>query len=199
MYVYPQSPSARPKHSRVYQKVFQDESSPASHILTLLDSSSSKLKRLAIGTSTTLPPTPQSFTENPTFKAILNEVLVEHGHKDEDVTSQARALASPGGFNLGSGGAFFLKQNQRRGSSAKEGAGGGAGGSGAGGASAQGGAGGGGRGGWVHLSDRRNPPDFGRIAWPEDILGSVEVNELGDVVGTLQPSGTYRIVTNEGM
>ncbi|UKZ63522.1 uncharacterized protein TrAtP1_004751 [Trichoderma atroviride] len=86
-----------------------------------------------------------------------------------------------------------------RGSSGKQGGGGGAGGGGAGGASAQGGAGGAGRGGFVHLSDRRNPPDFGRIAWPEDILGSVEVDEAGEVVGKLQPSGTYRAVTKEGI
>lgn len=70
---------------------------------------------------------------------------------------------------------------------------------GAGGASAQGGAGGAGRGGHVHVSDGRNPPDFGRIAWPEDILGSVEVDGSGEVIGRLEPSGTYRIITNQGM
>lgn len=130
--------------------------------------------------------------------SILNEVISEYGHQDEDVVQQARAFASPGGFNLGSGGAFF-NQQRRRGSSAKQGGGGGAAGSGAGGASGQGGAGGAGRGGFVHLSDRRNPPDFGRIAWPEDILGSVEVNGEGEVVGRCTPSGTYRVLTNEGM
>lgn len=128
----------------------------------------------------------------------MDDVIKEYGHQDEDVISSARAFASTGGFNLGSGGSFFQVQNQR-GDSRKQGGGGGAGGDGAGGASAQGGAGGAGRGGWVHLSDRRNPPDFGRIAWPEDILGSVEVDEKGEVVGKLQPSGTYRLVTNEGM
>jgi hypothetical protein len=51
----------------------------------------------------------------------------------------------------------------------------------------------------VHLSDRRNPPDFGRIAWPEDILGSVEVSGQGEVIGKAQPSGTYRVMTKEGM
>lgn len=51
----------------------------------------------------------------------------------------------------------------------------------------------------MHLSDRRNPPDYGRIAWPEDILGSVEVDESGTIVGKVQPSGTYRVLTNEGM
>ena len=127
---------------------------------------------------------------------ILNEVVHECGHQDEDVESQAKALASPGGFNLGSGGSLFPQKRRWSASPHRPGA---AGESGAGGASSQGGAGGGGRGGWVHLSDRRNPPDFGRIAWPEDILGSVEVDGKGEVVGKVQPSGTYRIVTNEGM
>jgi hypothetical protein len=34
---------------------------------------------------------------------------------------------------------------------------------------------------------------------PEDIFGSVEVNSKGEITGNFQPSGTYRIVTNEGM
>ncbi|KAF4342685.1 CAMK CAMKL AMPK kinase [Fusarium beomiforme] len=156
-------------------------------------------ERLVIGTTSELPPTPQSFTENKDFVKILNEVVSEYGHEDEDLINQARAFASPGGFNLGTGGAFFSQKRHTRGGSRKQGAGGGAGGDGAGGASAQGGAGGGRRGGYVHLSDRRNPPDFGRIAWPEDILGSVEVDDAGTVIGKVQPSGTYRILTNEGI
>lgn len=52
----------------------------------------------------------------------------------------------------------------------------------------------------MHLSDTRNPPDFGRIAWPEDIFGSLEVDANGDVEdGSYQSSGTYRIVTRDGM
>lgn len=158
--------------------MFDDPSSPASYLLTYLDTEPPRAE-LAIGTTTAVPPTPQSFRENHRFVDILNEVVHECGHGDEDVESQARALASPGGLGLGAGGAFAGRKRGK--------------------ASVQGGAGGGGRGGWVHLSDRRNPPDFGRIAWPEDILGSVEVDEKGDVVGRVQPSGTYRIVTNEGM
>jgi len=34
---------------------------------------------------------------------------------------------------------------------------------------------------------------------PEDIFGSVEVDNKGNVEGNFQTSGTYRIVTNEGM
>jgi hypothetical protein len=72
----------------------------------------------------------------------------------------------------------------------------------AGGASDQGGMGGAGRGGWIHVSDQRNPPDYGRIAWPEDIFGSVEIDARGEFVdghGHYQASGTYRIVTREGI
>jgi hypothetical protein len=112
------------------------------------------------------------------------------------VISQAQAFASTAGSSLGSGGALFPHQSRSRGKKV------GTGGDGAGGASSQGGAGGGGRGGWVHLSDSRLPPDYGRIAWPEDIFGSLQVDGNGKFVGAkgeYQPSGTYRIVTREGM
>ncbi|KAF4124268.1 hypothetical protein GMORB2_5984, partial [Geosmithia morbida] len=174
-------------------KVFEDKSSIMDHILTYLDNEP-PIKRLAIGTSTQVPPTTQTFTENPDFVRILNQVVEDHGHEDEDVTNQARALAGMGSHNLGSGAGFLSggqSQRKRRGSSARQG--------GAGGAGGQGGAGGGGIGGWVHLSDRRNPPDFGRIAFPEDILASVQVDGSGRVVGKAQPSGTYRILTNQGI
>lgn len=130
------------------------------------------------------------------------EVLHKHAAQDPNLISQAQALAGPGGATLGSGGAFFPQQRKQRhtkGNAAGLGGGGGAGGGGGGGASAQGGAGGAGVGGHVHLSDLRNPPDYGRIAWPEDILGSIEVDSSGNIVGEFQPSGTYRIITNEGM
>lgn len=55
-------------------------------------------------------------------------------------------------------------------------------------------------GGWIHVSDLRNPPDFGRIAWPEDIFGSLEVDGSGRIVeGSWQDSGSYRVVTREGV
>lgn len=34
---------------------------------------------------------------------------------------------------------------------------------------------------------------------PEDIFGSVQVDNKGNIEGNFQASGTYRIVTNEGM
>lgn len=160
------------------------------------------MSRLAIGASTQLPPKPQSFTENREFLSILNEVLRKHAAQDPNLQAQAQAYAGPGGATLGSHGAFFPQQRTQRATrktAAGLGGGGGAGGGGAGGASAQGGAGGAGVGGHVHLSDLRNPPDFGRIAFPEDILGSIEVDGHGNIIGEFEPSGTYRIITNEGM
>ncbi|KAK7992876.1 hypothetical protein PG996_012100 [Apiospora saccharicola] len=180
-----------------YIKIFPNASINNTHLLTYLDTNPPS-QRLAIGSSSANPPTPQSFSENREFLSILNEVLAKHAAQDPQLQSQAQAFAGPGGTTLGSGGAFFPQQ-RRKGRSAGLGGGGGAGGGGGGGASAQGGAGGGGMGGHVHLSDMRNPPDYGRIAWPEDILGSIEVDGTGQIVGEFQPSGTYRIITNEGI
>ncbi|KAI0164371.1 hypothetical protein GGR52DRAFT_117899 [Hypoxylon sp. FL1284] len=182
-------------------KVFPNASATNSHILTYLDTNPPS-SRVAIGSTTEVPPTPRSFSENHEFLSILTDVLRKHAAQDPFLIAQAQAFAGPGGATLGSGGAFFPQQRKQRstkGTAAGLGGGGGAGGGGGGGASAQGGAGGGGVGGHIHLSDLRNPPDFGRIAWPEDILGSIEVDGSGSIVGEFEPSGTYRIVTNEGI
>ncbi|KAK3685032.1 hypothetical protein B0T22DRAFT_207792 [Podospora appendiculata] len=161
-------------------RVFPNPQSPTTYLLSYLDTTPPN-PSLAIGTTTTVPPTPRSFTANNRFLSILHDVLSRHAQDDPHLRGQAQAFASPGGFS-------FIKARNARGS-----------GTGAGGASAEGGAGGAGVGGWVHLSDERNPPDFGRIAWPEDILGSVEVDGKGEIIGNFQASGTYRIVTNEGI
>ncbi|KAI2618178.1 hypothetical protein GGR54DRAFT_606344 [Hypoxylon sp. NC1633] len=184
-----------------YIKVFPNASMNNEYLLTYLDTNPPNPK-VAIGSTSVLPPTPQSFSENHAFLSILTEVIREHAALDPDLLAQAQAFAGPGGATLGSGGAFFPQQRGHRstkGTAAGLGGGGGAGGGGGGGASAQGGAGGGGMGGHIHLSDMRNPPDFGRIAWPEDIFGSIEVDRSGKIVGEFEPSGTYRIITNEGI
>lgn len=128
------------------QKIFPHPQQPNSHLLSYLDTTPPN-PSLAIGTTTAVPPTPKSFQGNPRFLSILDDVLAKHAADDPGLKSQAQALASPGGFN-------FIQARNQRGT-----------GTGAGGASAEGGAGGAGVGGWVHLSDSRNPPDFGRIAW----------------------------------
>lgn len=105
-------------------------------------------------------------------------------------------MASSAGSGLGSGGAFHPHQRHhhgRKGGGVEPGAGGAA--------NNQGRAGGGGRGGYIHVYDHRNPPDYGRIPYPEDIFGSLEVDSRGGFVdghGRYQDSGTYRIVTREG-
>lgn len=105
-------------------------------------------------------------------------------------------MASSAGSGLGSGGASHPHKRHHHGrkSGGVEPNAGGA-------ANIQGGAGGGGRGGYIHVYDHRNPPDYGRISYPEDIFGSLEVDSRGRFVdgdGRYQDAGTYRIVTREG-
>ncbi|CZR53140.1 uncharacterized protein PAC_03018 [Phialocephala subalpina] len=201
--------STRPSFRRIVRSISTLPSNPHiyvfptsnsnSHVLSLLPTNPPSQK-LSIGTTTAIPPTPSSLTENHHFLSILQDVLRLHAPSDPQVQGQAAAFASTSGSALGSGGMFFPQQPKRRGGSS------GKAGDGAGGASSQGGAGGGGRGGWVHVSDLRAPPDYGRIAWPEDIFGSLEVDGRGEFVegsdgtrGNWQGSGTYRVVTREGI
>lgn len=176
-----------------YIYVFPNEKSPSeNHLLSLLPSEPPK-PDLAIGVTTRLPPTPESFTENPTFLKTLQEVLSEHAHEDPDAISQAQVMVSTSGSNMVFGGVLT---GSRRGRKRQPGS------DFSSGASGQGGAGSAGRGGWIHISDSRRPPEYGRIAWPEDIFGSLEVDGEGKFVGengNYQPSGTYRTVTRDGI
>ncbi|KAL8731020.1 MAG: hypothetical protein Q9166_003671 [cf. Caloplaca sp. 2 TL-2023] len=183
--------------------IFDDPKSLNGHLLSLLPTKPPK-PQLAVGSTRLVPPTADSLIENQHFLSILQSVIGIHAHEDPDVQSQAQAMASSGGSNLGSGGSMFPQQQQRR----RErkgptyGGGGGTGGDGAGGASSQGGMGGAGRGGHIHVYDYRRPPDFGRIPDPEDIFGSLEVDGEGKFVdehGNYQTSGTYRMCTRDGM
>lgn len=141
------------------QYVFRDDKTHTNnHILSLLPTEPPK-PELSIGATSQLPPTPASFKENPSFLNILQDVLSEYAHEDPEAISQAQVMASTSGANLGSGGIFFAPQQRKR----RSAHGGGAGGD-PSGASGQGGAGSGGRGGWIHISDSRNPPEYGRIA-----------------------------------
>lgn len=188
----------------------QPNASPRSYLLSLLPDEP-PTPSLALGTSTTNPPTPGSLTENPEFLKLVHWTIKDFAVQDPNVQGQAAMYASQAGSALGSGGVFFPSQSKpqrrraRKGEQAPAkpyGGGGGVGGDGAGGASAQGGMGGAGNHGWIHVSDERNPPDFGRVAWPEDIFGSLEVDGEGNFVdgtGRYQEAGTYRICTNEGV
>lgn len=132
------------------QFAFPDKRSLNGHILSLLPTDPPTLE-IAIGTTSKFPPTPDSLTENPKFHTILQSVVAEYATEDPEVISKAAAMASESGANLFGHG--------RRSSARRQS------GDAGGGASAQGGAGSGGRGGWIHVSDQRNPPDWGRVAW----------------------------------
>ncbi|CAK7562713.1 MAG: hypothetical protein SEPTF4163_000565 [Sporothrix epigloea] len=157
-------------------KVYQLATLPPSYLLSLIESNSPSFTT-SLGTTTELPPTPRSFVANDRFMAILNDVLGKYAAQDDGLKAQALAFAAPGGTIFGNAGSSHSRSSSPT----------------------QQGSGGGGVGGWVHLSDLRNPPDFGRIAWPEDILGSVEVDNAGNLLDNFQPSGSYRILTNEGI
>lgn len=183
----------------------QSSASKQQYLLSYLPNAP-PLAFLGIGTTSAIPPTPESLIENHEFLKILHGVIREHAVEDPEVQAQAGMYASQAGSALGSGGSFFPQQRQRRrrgeGGGKGFGGGGGTGGDGAGGASAQGGMGGAGRGGYIHVSDQRQPPDFGRVAWPEDIFGSLELDGQGKFVdgnGRYQEAGTYRIVTRDGI
>ena len=51
---------------------------------------------------------------------------------------------------------------------------------------------------WLHIGDERNPPPWGRIPYPEDIIGTVFVQ--GGVIqpNTYQPMPTHRLATSNG-
>ncbi|KKK16590.1 hypothetical protein P175DRAFT_0370861 [Aspergillus ochraceoroseus IBT 24754] len=165
--------------------------SNGSHVLSLLPSEPTN-PDLSIGLTSKLPPTPESFRENPKFLGILQEVVSKYAHEDPDAISQAQVMASTSGANLAAGGVLLTGSHPRRRRGEVDSSG----------ASGQGGAGSAGRGGWIHISDGRRPPEYGRIAWPEDIFGSLEVEGDGSFAGgngNYQPSGTYRILTRDGI
>lgn len=175
------------------QKVFPNPLAPStSYLLTYLDAAPPN-PGLAVGTTTELPPTPRSFEENPRFLAFLAEVLAAHAHLDPDLRAAAQAFASPGGGSLGGrGGKRDAYSGGAGGASDQGGAGGGGAGGwvhlsdvsacdclfffyyfffffSLGSILAAGGEAGW-LTGWTMTADltcrqRRNPPDFGRIAW----------------------------------
>lgn len=55
-----------------------------------------------------------------------------------------------------------------------------------------------GDGGYMHIGDERDPPAWGRIPAPEDIMGSVRVQRGEVVKGSYEPCDAYRVVTGSG-
>ncbi|KAI9348411.1 hypothetical protein BD770DRAFT_327308 [Pilaira anomala] len=53
--------------------------------------------------------------------------------------------------------------------------------------------------GWLHIGDERNPPPWGRINFPEDIIGSVEIHDGVIKEGSYQAMPAHRLMTNNGI
>ncbi|QSS52178.1 hypothetical protein I7I53_07718 [Histoplasma capsulatum var. duboisii H88] len=163
--------------------VFPNPQTPNSYILSLLPTEPPKPK-LAIGVTSSLPPTASSFKENPAFLTTLQSVIADHAHNDPDVVSQGQVMAFTSGMNLAAVGRGKLKRRRDAAGLNEE---------------PEGGADSPRRGGWIHISDTRNPPEFARSPWPEDIFGSLEIDGNGNIEGNYQPSGTYRLITSKGI
>ncbi|RKF60977.1 hypothetical protein GcM3_160001 [Golovinomyces cichoracearum] len=167
-------------------------SSSDSHVLSYLPTDPPTLS-LSIGKTTQIPPTPKSFTENSAFLPILHSVIAQHAVSDPQIQGQAAAFVSGSVLSSGIGNSLFgprhtsgKRSGNFRGTSGDIRS----------------------RGGWIHISDNRSPLEYGRIALPEDIFGSIEVDSTGAFVdggekytypGRYQESGTYRIVTADGI
>ncbi|KAK6530791.1 hypothetical protein TWF281_007628 [Arthrobotrys megalospora] len=152
---------------------------------------------LAIGTTTAIPPTPSTFTENPNFRKLLMDTLSKHASKDPDLINEAYATW---------GAAMGVKESVAKGmkrdrklhtestgtptttssNSSSEG----------------------GEskvdttaiGGFHHVVDRRTPYYGGmRIPESQDILGSLQVNGDGKLVGGFVECESYRLVTGDGI
>ncbi|VDB85169.1 unnamed protein product [Peniophora sp. CBMAI 1063] len=53
--------------------------------------------------------------------------------------------------------------------------------------------------GWMHINDQRNVPALGRIGDPDDILGSVRVEEGKIKAETYEAMPAYRLCTSDGV
>ncbi|KAI0317985.1 hypothetical protein OF83DRAFT_1118563 [Amylostereum chailletii] len=53
--------------------------------------------------------------------------------------------------------------------------------------------------GWMHINDARNVPALGRIGDPDDIIGSVRVEDGKIMAETYQPMPSYRLCTADGV
>lgn len=181
----------RPRHRPVSTlpgnpQIYVHRNPDNSYLLSLLPSEP-PTAQLALGSTSSIPPTPATFAENKLFFPLLQSVLKKHAADDPTVQAEAVTFASPGGSMI------FVARKKRGTPSSRAGTGAGA-------ANTQGGAGGAGAVGWLHVHDERNLPPYGRIPDPEDIFGSVEVDGDGKVIrGTWEECTAYRLITREGM
>ncbi|KAK6530284.1 hypothetical protein TWF694_003646 [Orbilia ellipsospora] len=173
---------------------------PDSKTYSLSFSSTPKSPSQPLGTTTTIPPTPQTFTENPKFRQILMKVVSSHAVNDPEIIFEAY-----GTWGAAMGVKQTMDKSLRRdrklhtdfagtpshtsSDTVKE---------------EEGGKGEGGDttpiGGFHHVVDRRTPYYGGmRIPESQDILGSLQVDGTGKLLGGFVECESYRIVSGDGV
>ncbi|EPS36169.1 hypothetical protein H072_10274 [Dactylellina haptotyla CBS 200.50] len=163
--------------------------SPKSYTLSLLKTTPPN-PHLALGTTTTIPPTPASFTENSNFRRILMQVLKEHAVNDQDLINEAygtwgaamgvkqvvnKGLRRDRKLHTDSADTPSLASKAEENETVSIG-------------------------GFHHVVDRRTPYYGGmRIPESHDILGSLEVSGEGKLIGGFVECESYRLVTGDGV
>ncbi|KAK6514942.1 hypothetical protein TWF506_007300 [Arthrobotrys conoides] len=164
---------------------------PQTYTLTYLPTTPPS-QRLAIGTTTTIPPTPSTFTENPHFRTLLMSTLSTHAANDPDLINEAygtwgatmgvKASVAKGmkrdrKLHTESTGtpSTSTTENVDKVDTTSIG-------------------------GFHHVVDRRTPYYGGmRIPESQDILGSLQVDGDGKLVGGFVECESYRLVTADGV
>ncbi|KAI5811744.1 hypothetical protein DFH27DRAFT_597451 [Peziza echinospora] len=164
-----------PGHPHLY--IHPHPTTPSTSLLTLLPTTP-PTPPLSLGHFPTTPTTPlptlQTFTPNPHFLPHLHTTLSIHSPSDPHTISLAQTFAATSSSSL-----LHPPQRHRRDGGLNRGPP---------------------PGGWIHISDLRNPPEWSRIPDPEDIFGSVEVSAQGEIrEGSYQPCIGYRVWTRSGV
>ncbi|KAK6500321.1 hypothetical protein TWF481_010665 [Arthrobotrys musiformis] len=161
-------------------------STPQVYTLTYLPTTPPSPK-LAIGTTTTLPPTPQTFTENPHFRTLLMDTLSKHAHKDPDLINEAYGTWGAA-MGVKSSVSKGLKRDRKLHTESTSTP------------STPSKIDTSSIGGFHHVVDRRTPYYGGmRIPESQDILGSLQVDGEGKLVGGFVECESYRLVTADGV
>ncbi|KAK6355810.1 hypothetical protein TWF718_000191 [Orbilia javanica] len=165
---------------------------PQTYTLTYLPNSPPSQK-LAIGTTTTIPPTPSTFTENPHFRTLLMSTLSTHAAKDPDLINEAYATWGAA-MGVKESVAKGMKRDRKLHTEST-------------GTPTTSATSGDDHkvdttsiGGFHHVVDRRTPYYGGmRIPESQDILGSLQVDGNGKLVGGFVECESYRLVTADGV
>ncbi|KAK6337493.1 hypothetical protein TWF730_002892 [Orbilia blumenaviensis] len=170
--------------------IHPSNTTPPTYTLTYL-STTPPSPKLAIGTTTSIPPTPSSFTENPYFRNLLMDTLSKHAAEDPDLINEAygtwgaamgvkesvaKGMKRDRKLHTESTGTPNTKAEEEAQVDTTS------------------------IGGFHHVVDRRTPYYGGmRIPESQDILGSLQVDGHGKLVGGFVECESYRLVTSDGI